>query len=165
LIIKGTIEGLDVTISGFEQFSVDVHEAAFHGVVDALGIALKASRVMLSATDHNQKELDELEHPYGFRHPQKIHDPDEIVHRQSGDYYDGLRAIPPVGLSEAIISGQIVNNDPKDRWIQEGTTKLRGRPWMAEIVREHGDELASVIESYIKAAINGSGSPPRAVGE
>jgi hypothetical protein len=122
------------------------------GVIQGLAIAQAACRTMISADDHTQAELDAMGNPYGNRNPHVIHEPDEIVHTQSGAYLRGLRTIPPVGTFGAIIEGQVVNDDSKDRWIQEGTTNMRARPYMEKVVETYGEAIASVIESMIDAA-------------
>jgi hypothetical protein len=108
---------------------------------------------MLSETDHTLRELALMGHPYGFTHPQQIHDPDEIIHRQSGAYLGGLRANPPVSVTGTVLEGSITNDDPKDRWLQMGSSKMRSRPWMQWIVDNHGEEFAALIEARINAAI------------
>jgi hypothetical protein len=152
-VITATIEGVDIAISGLEQVGVDAREAAYYAVIEALKVAFDASKTMLSADDHTLRALAELGHPYGFKHPAQIHDPDEIIHAQTGEYLRALRIIPPVGTSDAIIEGSIVNDSPLDRWLQEGTSKMRARPWMAKVVELFGDDIAELIEQRITAKI------------
>lgn len=151
--ISATIDGLDVVVSGLESVGVDAREAAYYAVVEALQKAFEACRSVVSEGDHSLRDLAELGHPYGFKHPQQIHDPDVEVHVQSGAYREALRAISPIGTGEAIIEGSIVNDSPLDRWIQEGTTKMRARPWMEWIVQHYGADLADLIEARITEAI------------
>lgn len=152
-MIKADITGLDITISGLETVGVDVREAAYYAVVEALQKAFEACRDVISEGDHSLRDLALLGHPYGFTNPQEIHDPDVLVHVQSGEYRDALRATPPVGTGEAIIEGSISNDSRLDRWIQEGTTKMRGRPWMEWIVQHYGQDFADLIEARITSAI------------
>jgi len=152
-MIKATISGLDVTVSGLQSVGIDAREAAYYAVVEVLQKAFEACRDVISEGDHSLRDLALLKHPYGFTHPQEIHDPDVLVHVQSGEYRDALRAIPPVGQATSIIEGQIVNDSPLDRWIQEGTTKMRARPWMQYIVDTFGEHFADLIEARITEAI------------
>jgi hypothetical protein len=152
-VIKATITGVDVTVSGLQSVGVDVREAAYYAVVEALEKAFQASKALISADDHTLRALALLGHPYGYRHPAQIHDPDIIIHAQRGEYLAALRANPPVGLATSIIEGSIVNDSPLDRWLQEGTTKMRARPWMEYIVKEYGDDFAALIEARILSAI------------
>lgn len=174
--MKSTIEGVDAVISGLESVGVDVREAAYYAIVEALQKAFEACHALLSETDHSLRDLALMGHPYSAAHPQAIHDPDVIVHMQDGTvqkletsdnrftsgirtehmlthYRDSLRAVPPVGTGEAIIEGKIVNDSPLDRWIQEGTSKMRERPWMQYVVDTFGSDLADLIEARIVAAI------------
>lgn len=152
-MLKGTIEGLDVVVQGLDDASLDVREAAFQGVLLAMNAAFKACETMLSASDHSLRQLAMMGHPYGFAHPQEIHDPDVLVHLQSGEYRRNLRRISPQGAFGDIVEGQIVNDSRLDRWIQEGTSKMRARPWMQWIVEHYGDDFADIIEARIAKAL------------
>jgi hypothetical protein len=155
-MIHGTIENLDVVVSGLENSTLDVREAAFQGVLLALNAAFKACETMLSPTDHSLRELALMGHPYGFTHPQTIHQPDELVHLQTGAYRDALEKVSPQGSHGDIIEGRVQIGESMadlDRWIQEGTTRLRARPWMAYVVREYGADFADIIESRIQESL------------
>ena len=152
-MIKGTIENLDVVISGLDGFGLDVREAAFYGILEAIDLAFVACQHVLSEGDHTLRELAQLGHPYGFAHPQEIHSPDILVHVQSGEYRDSLRKISPRGAGGEIFEGRIVSDSDKDRWIQEGTVHMRARPWMEWIVQNYGNDYADLIEARINAAI------------
>jgi hypothetical protein len=151
-MISATIEGVDLTISGLESVGVEVREAAYYAVVEALQKAFQACKDTISLGDHSLKELALMGHPYGFKHPAQIHDPDVDVHVQSGEYLASLKARPPIGMATAIIEGSIVNESPLDRWIQEGTDKMRARPWMQYIVDTYGEDFADLIQARILAA-------------
>lgn len=148
-----TIEGVDVTISGLDAYGLEAREAAYYAIVEVLQKAFEACKDIISEGDHSLRELALMGHPYGFKHPAEIHDPDVIVHVQSGAYRDALKAIPPVGAAGAIIEGQIVNESPLDRWIQEGTSHMRARPWMQYIVDTYGDDFATLIQLRIEDAL------------
>lgn len=155
-MIKGTIEGLDIVISGLTETSLDVQQAAYQGVLLALNAAFKACETMLSPQDHTLKELALLGHPYSASQGFSIHDPDELVHIQTGAYRDALEKVSPSGAGDAIIEGQIKIDDSMadlDRMIQEGTIHMRGREWMKYIVQHYGDDFANVIEASVTAAL------------
>lgn len=160
------VQGLDVVLEGLDQFGVDVHEAAYYAVVEVLQKAYRACYDLLSEHDHTLADLMHLGGPYGFTHPAQIHDPDVEVHVQSGEYRAALRAVPPIGLSEAIMEGRIdLGDDPRvqqlDRWIQDGTLKMRARPWMEWIMQTYGEDFATLLEARLTEAIHAaaSGSP------
>lgn len=152
-MIKASISGLDVVIGGLEDASLEIREAAFQGVLLALNMAFEACKATISATDHSLRELALMGHPYGFTHPQVIHEPDVIVHIQSGDYVAHLRRDTPKGAGGQIIEGQVYNDSHLDRIIQEGSSRMRARPWLQYVVDHFGPEMADVIEARINAAI------------
>ena len=152
-MISASITGVDLTISGLEAVGVDAREAAYYAIVEVLQKAFQACRDVISEGDHSLRDLALMGHPYGFKHPAEIHDPDVLVHVQSGAYRDALRAISPVGFGGSIIEGKIVNDSPLDRWIQEGTTKMRARPWMQYVVDTFGESYADLIVARITDAI------------
>lgn len=154
--MTGEVEGLDVIVSGLDEASLDVREAAFQGVLLAMNAAFKACVQMLSPEDHTLRELALMGHPYGFTHPQEIHDPDELVHLQSGKYRDALRKISPRGSFGEIVEGEINIDDSQaelDRWIQEGSSKMRARPWMQWVVDQYGEDFADIIEARIQQSL------------
>ena len=154
-MIKGTIEGLDIVVGGLEDASLEIREAAFQGVLLALNMAFDACKTVISADDHSLRELALMGHPYGFTHPKLIHEPDVIVHIQSGDYLAHLQRTSPKGANGQIIEGEVFNDSPLDRWIQEGTSRMRARPWMQWIVDHYGEDFADAIEARINAAMRG----------
>jgi hypothetical protein len=155
-MISATIEGVDVTIAGLESVGVDGREAAYYAVIEVLKIAFDACKTTISADDHTLRALAELGHPYGHKHPATIHDPDVIVHEQSGGYLGALTADPPIGGPYEILEGKIYIAPPfdqLDRWLQEGTSKMRARPWMEYVCREFGEDWADIIEARIMASM------------
>ena len=132
-----------------------MREAAFYAVIEALKKAFEISKETIGLGDHSLRALAEMGHPYGFSHPAQIHDPDVLVHVQSGAYLDALKANSPTASGGTIIEGSITNDSPLDRWIQEGTSIMRARPWMQYIVDTYGDDFAALIEQRITNAIKG----------
>jgi hypothetical protein len=159
--VKATIEGLDIVVKGLEQQTLEVREGAFQGVLLAMNAAFKACETLITADDHSLRELARMGHPYGFTNPQEIHDPDVVIHMQSGKYAKALHRDSPRGAFGEIIEGRIdMSGDPKmaqlDRWLQEGTTLMRERPWMQWIVDHYGEDFAKIIEASIRRAIRGA---------
>ncbi len=146
-----------MTVFALEKFDVDVREAAYYAVLEAMQKAFETCKTVIGADDHSLRQLALMGHPYGYEHPQQIHDPDVVVHIQSGEYQKALRAISPRGSFGQIIEAQIVNDSQKDRWIQEGTTHMRARPWMAWITEHYGPDYTNLIMARITAAIEASG--------
>lgn len=152
-MISGKVEGLDVCIGGLENFGVDVREAAYYAVVEALKVAFEACQHLLSESDHTLRDLALMGHPYSVSRGFQIHSPDVEVHVQSGAYRDALKAISPIAAGGTILEGKIVNDSPIDEIIQNGTVVMRARPWMKYVVEQYGTDLADLIEARISAAI------------
>jgi hypothetical protein len=155
-LISGHVEGLDILLTGLDDDVLAVREAAFQGVLLALGAAFRACETMLSPSDHTLRELALMGHPYSRAHGQTIHTPDELVHLQSGAYRAALEKVSPQGAFGEIIGGSVQIGDrmaDRDRWIQEGTTMMRARPWMQWIIDNYGDDLADVIIARIDQAL------------
>ncbi|MGH7328906.1 MAG: hypothetical protein ACREJX_11210 [Polyangiaceae bacterium] len=146
-------EGLDVVVRGLDRAVLEVREAAWRGVIDALHVAFVASYHLLSEDDHTLLELAAVGHPYSRTHGFAIHSPDEIVHVQTGEYRDALRQVSPEGSFGTIVEGKIVNDSELDRWIQTGTLRMRQRPWMDFIVRHFGNDMANAIIARVREAI------------
>lgn len=163
-MIGGTVTGVDVTITGLENATTNVMKAAFVGVIAALVKANDDAHDMIDATDHSLKQLAEMGHPYGFKHPQQIHDPDEIVHIQSGKYIAALKVTKPSsGADRTIIEGNVgiqgdVAMETLDQRIQLGTPRMRARPWAQKVVDDHGDEYAQIVEEVIIDALEAEAS-------
>jgi hypothetical protein len=157
-MIKGTIEGLDIVVHGLESVGPDTRKAAYYAVVEVLQMAFKVCQDTITLQDHSLRSLALLGHPYGFKHPAEIHSPDVLIHEQGGRYAAALKATPPVGLAYDIIEGSI-GIDPAsgqqelDRWLQEGTSKMRARPWMQYIVDQYGAAWADLIIARIEESL------------
>ncbi|MDB5042169.1 MAG: hypothetical protein JWN27_2895 [Candidatus Eremiobacteraeota bacterium] len=154
--MKGTIENLDVVIQGLDNAPIEIREAAFQGILIALNAAFKACATMLSPTDHTLKELALMGHPYSASHGFSVHTPDQLVHQQSGAYAAALEKVSPQGSFGDIIEGRIQIGEAMaelDRFIQEGTTHMRERPWMEYIVKVYGQDFADVVEARIQQTI------------
>lgn len=151
-MITAKITGLDVTIKNMGELSVQGKKGAFDGVFKALDVANQASLKMISADDHSLAELALLGHPYSAAHPDPPH-ADPMIHVVTGMYQGALTVTPPVGWATEIIEGTIKNDDPKDRFLQDGTTKMIGRPWMQWVIDTIGTDLRDLIIANIEMGI------------
>lgn len=152
------IRGLNVVIDGLESFGLEVREAAFYAVIEAMQKAFEACKTVISAQDHTLKELALMGHPYSAAHGFPIHDPDVVVHMQSGRYESALKATSPQGAQGSIIEGRIdMSGDPEmqelDEMIQGGTLRMREREWMKWIMDNYGQDYADLIEARITDAV------------
>jgi hypothetical protein len=164
--VSGTITGLDLAITGLEDDSLAIRQAAFRGVLLALNKLYQACEQMLSPNDHTLIELALMGHPYSAAHGQAIHVPDELVHLQSGQYRAALKRESPSGAGGAIIGGSIYIGDEQadiDRWIQEGTTLMRARPWMQWVVDRFGQDAADLIVAMVDQAIRDNPQGPNTI--
>lgn len=159
------IRGLDIVVEGLEQASNAIRVAAFEGVIEGLEMAHEHSREIISARDHSLKDLAAMGHPYSAAHGFQIHDPDETVHeQQSGQYLSALTVEKPSYYAGGeIIEGAVhiagdAEMEDRDRWIQEGTTRMRARNWSQRVVDEHGQEIADHIEARIEGAVQNEGA-------
>jgi hypothetical protein len=155
-MIYASVEGLDFVVAGLEQTQLNVRQGAYQGVLKALNAAFKACATMIGPEDHSLKALAELGHPYGETHPSQIHDPDSMVHVQSGAYLRALRKNIPRGANGTIIAGSVGIGEELqslDRWLQTGTHKMRARPWARYVVEHFGEDFLDIIAASIAAAI------------
>jgi hypothetical protein len=159
-MIRTEIRGAQVVVDGLENASNGLRKAAMLGVIEALQVAHAHCDAIISADDHSLRDLAEMGHPYSARNPQQIHDPDETVHEQSGEYRDALKAQKPKSYADGNIVEGEVGIDPEnaemrllDRWIQTGTIKMRARRWSQRVIDDHGDEIAAPIEARLTEAI------------
>lgn len=153
-MFKAEVKGLDVVVSGLDQVNVDVREAAFYAVVEVLQKAFQACQHLLSESDHTLRDLALMGHPYSASHGWQIHDPDVLVHVQSGEYRDALKADPPRAAFGDIMEGRVYNASELDEFIQLGTMHMRARPWMQYIIDHVGNDFADLLEARIQQAIS-----------
>jgi hypothetical protein len=162
--IEAEIRGVDITVTGLENATNGVMKAAFLGVLNAIVKAEKDSREMISASDHSLQQLAKMGHPYGFKHPAQIHDPDEIIHIQSGRYEKALKAQKPRSYADReIIEGRVgimgdAAMETLDQRLQLGTSKMRARNWSQYVVDHHGEEYGQIVEDAIAAKMEEEGA-------
>jgi hypothetical protein len=156
--MTSTIDGVDIVVGGLQNTTNSVMKAAMLGVIKALAEAYKDANELISATDHSLKDLAKMGHPYGFKHPQEIHDPDVIVHIQSGRYEKALMVQKPSSYADrTIIEGKVgIMGDAEmevlDQRLQLGTSKMRARPWTQHVVDENGEKYAEIVSDRIEEA-------------
>jgi hypothetical protein len=74
-----------------EKFKDNVISAARNGLRKAADKTQDRLRQNAGLTDHSLKALARMGHPYAKRNPQNIHDPNWLVHRQSGQLQDNIK--------------------------------------------------------------------------
>jgi hypothetical protein len=162
-MINATVRNVEVVAAGLKDSTNGVIKAAFLGVIAALVRVHEDSVKIISADDHTLKQLAAMGHPYGHKHPQIIHSPDETVHIQSGDYIAALKVQKPSSYADReIIEGHVgimgdAEQEKVDRWLQLGTPAMRARPWAERLIDDHGDEYAEIVETSIAAQMESEG--------
>ena len=143
------VQNLSVVLNGIKGWDARTKNYAYIGVGEVLKMAKTASQAAINLMDHDLEELAAMGHPYSAEHGFQIHEPDELVHTQTGEYLDHLRVQLPRGGINVISEGRVYNDDPKDRWIQDGTLKMRARPWMAMLVQKYGEMWGKYLKGRI----------------
>jgi hypothetical protein len=142
--------GIEPTVLGFQMLGAQAKQYAMVGVIEAQKIAYVASLELLSAADHPPEVLAKMGHPYARRDPNPPHDT-PTVHVVTDEYRSALKAAPPRGLPEGIVEGRVGIDEEnpamseRDRWIQEGTTKMIERPWAQYVFDHFKTEMTDAI--------------------
>lgn len=100
-------------------------------------------------TDHTLDDLARLGHPYSRAHPQKIHDPDFLVHTHTGRLRDAIRITRE--SKDAIAIGVDPVQVPYFTDVVEGNTKMIARDFPFGTLVELIDE--NIIYDQMEAAI------------
>ena len=148
-IFEAKVKNAGIVVKFMQKMSVRMRARAFTATAEQIQVLFKHCQQMLSEDDHTLAMLRAMGHPYGFTHPAQIHEPDEIIHRQNGELLAGLRVQPPSGNAGGIIRGRVYNDSITDKWIQQGTTLMRARPYMKYIEETYGPEVVKTIAEAI----------------
>ena len=132
------------------KFLDDMDAAAKMGATIAVGLmaasAFDACQQLLSIGDHDQPALNRLKNPYASKYGSSglnLHDPNVAIHTQSGDYLSGLRKTAPIANASGA-TAYVLNDDPKDEWLQIGTEVMIARPYMDYVVTTYGDDIKEI---------------------
>lgn len=108
-------------------------------------------RENISLEDHTLQELRDLGYPYSRTHGRSIHNPDYLVHKQSGSLEDALTVnkinqyLVRIGIDDA--------KAPHIIHIMFGTSKMRPRNVIVESFREIQDKFVNIIEKQLDEAL------------
>lgn len=100
-----------------------------------------------SETDHTLNDLEKLGHPYSAAHPKALHDPNYLVHRQSGTLLDAISTkiinqfITLVGVDEDVA--------PYVVHVIFGTKYMIARDFVTESLNEIQNDLRDIIEDEL----------------
>jgi hypothetical protein len=143
------VRGAEQIVEFLQGMSREAKIAATFAVGAMAETAKRKCQKTIGLTDHSLADLAKLDHPYAKRHGPEgsgLHEPYEAVHVQDGDLYNGLNVEAPVATAQGAQSA-VRNSDPKDPWIQYGTTKMIARPYMDYVRTTYADEILSAGRS------------------
>jgi hypothetical protein len=131
--------------------------AAVEGeAISAMEGARKLARSILIRNVGTQyfslEQLRGLGYPYSHRSSSRPGNlPDGIVNRQSGGFYKSFFIrVAPTGKRVSLLVGQSGAEQMQGLWLQEGTTRMRGRNWQRQLRLE----MARVIRPYLAKTLN-----------
>ncbi|MCP4599190.1 MAG: hypothetical protein GY847_01410 [Proteobacteria bacterium] len=114
-------------------------------------VLFKAVKDNATLTDHTLEDLAEMGHPYSTRAPQDIHDPNWLVHTQSGELASALYSTS--GHAGSIIWGEVginVDEAPHVLFVIYGTSKMVSRDFFAETINEEADNLLAKFMAILR---------------
>lgn len=103
----------------------------------------------ISLSDHTQRELDELNNPYGRTKPKQIHRPGFKVHTQQGDLLKALGQVEKDGKINIGVDPTIAPHAPG---IIMGTARMVARDFISGTFNQVGvqRDIRKIIERAIK---------------
>jgi hypothetical protein len=105
----------------------------------------------ISNTDYTLEDLAKMGHPYARRSPKSIHNPDYIVHCQSGEMLSGLGS----GTKKASVKGTtleaeayagISDNVEHAKYVIYGTSKMVPRDFLKGSLEEVGQKILTTLK-------------------
>lgn len=109
----------------------------------------------ISNTEHSLKDLAKMGHPYSRARPGKVHTPDYIVHRQTGEMLKGLKSgTKAAGLSSGKLKAEafagIADNVEHAKYVIFGTSKMVPR----DFLRGSLNEIRKKVFQILKRSLN-----------
>jgi hypothetical protein len=123
------------------------------------GIMDKAVDESISLKDHTLKDLAALGHPYARRRPQKLHEPEWLVHEQSGKMRAAkFSGVDKAGVSAGKLSASafvgIRESENYFVFVVFGTTKMIPRDFLnGSVEKERGKIFGKLKRSLNQATI------------
>lgn len=134
-----------------ERWAEMLRKKAVQAVTKATKVADKEFRKNVSHTDHTLADLRALGHPYGYTNPQQIHDPDWLIHKQSGGLLANSVQEPMVTETTDSVVGQFgFYPDALPMWLVFGTTKMRPRPVVKGTLAKSRAQIEGIIKETMK---------------
>jgi hypothetical protein len=135
-------------------FKDSIIKAARKGLSNAATETERRLKDNVGLTDHTQEDLDNLGNPYGRRNPQQIHDPDWLVHSQTGQLKNSIKVAKENDNTYAIGADPNITDKDGKRYLEdviEGTRKLRARnfPHFTLQELEENDIIYSIVENEL----------------
>lgn len=110
----------------------------------------------ISLTDHSQRDLDLMGHPYATRAPQAIHDPRYQVHEQTGK----LRGSKFSGTDKAAVIGGSLNarayvgvKAEHAKYVVYGTSKMVPRDFLMGSLGEVREKAFRILRTSLRGAV------------
>lgn len=109
----------------------------------------------ISLTDHTIKDLAKLKHPYSAANPRQLHDPNYLVHTQSGGLLDAKQSGSGGASIEdgTLKATAFVLLDPGKAeyatYVIYGTSKMIPRP----VLQESRDNVVPEVLDYMKSQL------------
>lgn len=161
--MAGQVVGTEVLAKNIAAFGYKFLREVNSDMQDVMELLNDKVTDNMSHTDHSLDDLRRMGHPYAKRNPQHIHDPDFIVHTQSGEMLAGKIA----GVEEASVSGgklvasayvgirESVAHAPA---VIFGTSKMVPRDFLRGSLAQVKDDAFNILRrSLNKAIINFNG--------
>ena len=155
---KYQVQGTDVVLKNMLAFGnkfADEVNRDFKNVEKMLRAAIAKN---ISMSDHSLEDLADLGHPYAKRAPQHLHDPDWMVHTQSGGMLSGLYS----GTTDLSISGGtavasafsgIEEAIEYAIFVIMGTSKMIPRDFLNGSLEEIRDQVFQTLQRSLSHAV------------
>lgn len=158
-----TVIGGDVLAANIVKFTEGFLEQVNEDMAAARDVLAGRIRRNISLTDHSLSDLRDLGHPYSRKAPGSLHQPQYLVHSQSGRMVAGMIS----GTTPASVSGRklvaeawagVGDEVEHAAFVELGTSKMVPRPFLSGSLKEvQGDILNTLSRSLKNTTINFNG--------